>query len=42
MGDHMMKKFTKECDCDMTKFYRELSSDNQERLTLWVLANYKP
>lgn len=41
-GDHMMEKFTKECDCNMTKFYRELSSDNQELLTLWVLTNYKP
>ena len=42
MGDHMMEKFTKECGCDMTKFYRELSDNNQKLLSLWVLANYKP
>ncbi len=42
MGDHMFGKFTSECNHDMTKFYRELSSDNQDKLAKWVLANYSP
>jgi len=42
MGDHLYVKFTKTCDCDMTRFYRELSNDNQEKLSLYVLTNYKP
>ena len=42
LADHFYAKFTKECDCDMTRFYRELSDHNQQKLSSWVLRNYKP
>ena len=42
MGDHFYDKFIYECDADMTKFYRELSGNNQELLSSYVLRNYHP
>lgn len=42
LGDHFYNKFTVECDCKMDKFYRELSANNQEKLSSWVLRNYHP
>lgn len=42
MGDHFHDKFIYECNADMNRFYRELSSDNQELLSSWVLRNYHP
>ena len=42
IGDHMYNKFIHECKSDMTKFYRELSTNNQELLSSWVLRNYHP
>ena len=40
LGDHFFAKFAHECKYDMTRFYRELSYDNQRKLSAWVLQNY--
>jgi len=41
-GNHFMNKFVNECNSDMSRFYVELSRNNQELLTSWVLRNYHP
>lgn len=39
--NHLNKKFVEECDCNVSRFFVELDSDNQFRMLRYVLEHFK-
>ena len=39
--EHLINKFKYRCENNITLFYCELDSENQEKLVNWVFENYK-